>query len=236
MSSGPSTETSASPPTNSSSDTTSTGSSNSSAEAESKPASNDDIDIPPAGSSSKAPTSLEAESEDGKSLFKIVHAKSSGNVLSSEGKILLSFVENKESKSKYVRVEDASHNCIGYVKFSALNKMKLEDSNKKELFMLHFEQNDKVENAFKLKDANNKTLYKIKDESYGLKLIEGEDGRTLYKVKVKNNKTKLKSEDGKTVLCSKSDAPPTVLACFGMDKLTKEQQYSLAYALEFMRF
>lgn len=175
---------------------------------------------------------LEFKSEDGKPAFMLIRKDEKGSVTDSSGKLLLQIKEKQSGKEKFIKVEDASGKVVSYVRMPGLNSIKVEDGNHNLVYKLRFEK----DLHYKLKDADDNVLYKIKEQPYGLKLEEGPDNTPIFKVKVKEGKVSLKAVEGdKTVLYAKSDIPPSVLACFAMNKLSKEQQYALAYALMFLR-
>jgi len=181
--------------------------------------------------SHRADSVYKFEQENGKSLFKIAHDKGKGTILGADDQVVVSFNEFLSAKTQLLQVSDATGNCVGYVLLDGQNNLRIEDSNRQELFKLKFEN----DGHFKLKDSHDSVIYKVKSEEYGLKILEGEDGKVLFKVKAGDGKVKLKTASGETILTSRSNVKAPVVACFGFGKLTKPQQYGVAYALEFLR-
>lgn len=178
-------------------------------------------------------SSVQFKQDNGKDLYKFLHSREGGKVEDADGNVLVSFFDNRDKGYKSVRVFDASSKESSVIRLPNSEQILIYDYRGGLLFKLNF----KDDRHYKLKDAEGKTLYKVKEESYGLKIEEGEgeDGKALCKVKVKEGKVSLKDADGKTILYAKSDVPAQGLACFAMEKLSKEQQYGLAYALMFLR-
>jgi hypothetical protein len=125
-----------------------------------------------------------------------------------------------------VKIKDASDKVLGYV-VKKEGYWKIEDANQtKELFILRHQS----DGDYKLEDGTNTEIYRIKARSDGFE-IETPQKQSLYKVKAKEGKTSLKNASEKTVLSTKSKVLPIAVACFGFDKLSREQQAALAYAV-----
>lgn len=181
-------------------------------------------------SSVKSNGAIEFKNADGQKAFFLVHGPNSGNILGPEGNILLSFTDNLEGGKKIVRVQNGGSKFIAYISMPASDHLKIEDEKGKELYKLKMD-----DDHYKLKDSAGTTIYKLKVEPYGIKIEDGDTKNVLYKVKSKDGKIALKSEDGKEVFYSNATMPASVMACFGMDKLSREQQYALAYTLMYLR-
>ncbi len=125
-----------------------------------------------------------------------------------------------------VKIKDASDKVLGYV-VKKEGYWKIEDANQtKELFILRHQS----DGDYKLEDGTNTEIYRIKARSDGFE-IETPQKQSLYKVKAKEGKTSLKNASEKTVLSTKSKVLPIAVACFGFDKLSREQKAALAYAV-----
>jgi hypothetical protein len=123
-----------------------------------------------------------------------------------------------------------SGRVIGYVTMKQPNEWKIKDDSQKELFTLKLE----ADGHYKLKDAGNTEIYKIKPESFGFK-IKNKDGQELYKIHSDGTKVSLKSPDGKVVAETHASIAPIAVACFGLDVLSKSQKAALAYALSVVK-
>lgn len=125
-----------------------------------------------------------------------------------------------------VKIKDASDKVLGYV-VKKEGYWKIEDVNQtKELFILRHQS----DGDYKLEDGANTQIYRIKARSDGFE-IETPQKQSLYNAKVKEGKISLKNASGETVLSTKAKVLPIVVACFGFDKLSREQQAALAYAV-----
>lgn len=178
-------------------------------------------------SSNKA---VEFKNGDGQKAFFLTHADKTGNVCGADGNYLFTFMEKVHEGKILLREQNKEGKFVTYVSMPSADHLKIEDEAHKELYKLKMD-----DEHIKLKDAQGNTVYKLKHEDYGIKIEDGDTKNVLYKVKTKEGKISLKTEDGKIVLSSDASMAPEVIACFGMDKLTKDQQYALAYALMFLR-
>lgn len=125
-----------------------------------------------------------------------------------------------------VKIKTPSEKTLGYVVIKD-GVWKLENAEQnRELYVLR-RQSD---GDYKLETGSDGETYRIKQRDYGLE-IETPDKKSLYKVKIKENKTTLQDSSGKTVFSLKSSMIPIAIACFGFDVLTLEQQAGLAYAV-----
>ena len=189
-----------------------------------------------AGSSEQSNTAtsasgnVEFKSGEGQKAFYLTHGEKGGNVAGPDGNYLLSFTEKIHHEKKVVAVQGTDGKFVAYVSIPAADHLKIEDQNHKELYKLKMDDDHS-----KLKDSSGNTIYKLRNEDYGIKIEDGDTKNVLCKVKSKEGKISLRSQDDKTVLYSDVSMPPLVMACFGMDKLSKDQQYALAYTLMFLR-
>ena len=125
-----------------------------------------------------------------------------------------------------VKIKDAGDRVLGYV-VPEENYWKIKNAEQtKELYILR-RQDD---GDYKLEDGANKEIYRIKKRDYGLE-IETPTKQSLYKVKIKDDKTSLRDASDKTVLYTKSGIAPMAIASFGFDVLSREQKAALAYAV-----
>jgi hypothetical protein len=189
----------------------------------------DDIVLPEADTLSE--TSLDFLRADKDSSFKFVHSGKNQKVLSADGRILLTFETSPKKAQKVLKVSNAAGKCSGYINLANFNYIKIEDAGRKDLYQLRFEK----DNHFKLKDPQGINLCTIAEQNNMLQIEAARTGKTIYRVLTRGTRAELQSADGKTVLSAKAGLPLSVLACFGLDELSKEQQYSLAYALVFLK-
>ncbi len=125
-----------------------------------------------------------------------------------------------------VKIKDASDKVLGYV-VKKEGYWKIEDANQtKELFILRHQS----DGDYKLEDGANTQIYRIKVRSDGFE-IETPQKQSLYKVEAKEEKISLRNASEKTILSTKSKILPIAVACFGFDKLSREQKAALAYAV-----
>lgn len=190
-----------------------------------------DIDIPKEDLKNDTLSSVTFKNGDHEMAFKMVHNKDGGAIIDGAGKVKFSFVEDhKEKTRRMIRVKDGKGTVVGVVSVIGVDLIELADAKNYKDYALKFDG----ERVFKLKDAENNVLYKIKDESYGVK-VETADGTVAGKVKVKQEKVSLKNASNEVILSTRSEVPASALACFAMDKLGEKEKYSLAYSLMFLR-
>lgn len=132
---------------------------------------------------------------------------------------------NVDAQQK-IKIKNATDQVLGYVVPEA-GYWKIENTDQsQELYILR-RQND---GDFKLETGNNQPIYRIKKRDYGFE-IESPDKQSLYKVKVKEGKISLRNAQDQTVLSTRAAFRPEAIAAFGFDKLSREQQAALAYAV-----
>lgn len=129
-----------------------------------------------------------------------------------------------------VKIKDKTDQVIGYVVLKNGNWQVKNADQTKELYILRRQDN----RNYQLENGANKKIYEIKARDYGLE-IETPNQQSLYQVKVKNGKISLMNASAQTVLYTKSQLTPIVIACFGFDVLSHEQQAALAYAVKLSR-
>lgn len=132
----------------------------------------------------------------------------------------------KLDESQKVKIKGPDETVLGYV-VSKGGYWKIENAEQtQELFILR-RQDD---GDYKLEDGNDQPLYRIKARDYGFE-IETPEKQSLYKVKVKGEKTSLRNASDETVISTKSPIAPAAMASFGLDQLSQEQQAALAFAV-----
>ncbi|NJM99956.1 MAG: hypothetical protein HC800_24970 [Phormidesmis sp. RL_2_1] len=125
-----------------------------------------------------------------------------------------------------VKIKDINHQVLGYVVIHD-GYWKLENAAQtEELYILRLQ----ADGDLKLEDGTDKLVYRVKRRDYGYE-IESPKKTSLYKVKVKGDKTSLRNANDETVLSTKSPILSTAMACFGFDVLSPAQQAALAYAV-----
>lgn len=114
-----------------------------------------------------------------------------------------------------VKIKDAQDAVLGYVVATG-DKLRLEAPDQKtELFSLQHQ----ADGDWKLEDPGQKRVYTIKHRDYGAE-IEDPQQVSLYKVKVKNGKTSLRSAADKTVYHTDEAISAPAMSCLGLDKIT----------------
>lgn len=193
-----------------------------------------DIDIPVEGKlSTKQPSEIDFQSPGGEIVYKMLHTREGGSALDGKNKVLLKFIDDRRVKSqKLVRIQNADGKLVGFIRIIGVYSIVVEDLKNKQAFKLHFENGG----HFSLKDKEDNHIYKLVEDSEGLKVGTAGGNEVLFAVKVKDGKASLENRaDGKALLCSRSEVPALVLACFALKELDKEQQLGLAYSLMFLR-
>ena len=80
---------------------------------------------------------------------------------------------------------------------------------------------------YRLEDASERTLYKLKRREYGFK-VEPSAGGAAVKVKRDDDKIKLKVDGGDTILSTKDTSSTLAAACLALDSLPIEVRAALA--------
>ena len=168
-------------------------------------------------------TKVKFKLENGNEAFSLKPKEDGIKVEDAGGKEIARLTIDEQGK---IKIKNAADKPLGYV-ISQDTYWKIENSEQtKELYILR-QQGD---GDYKLETGNDSQVYRIKRRDYGWE-IETPQKESLYKVKVKDNKTVLRDKDEVTVIKTESDFPLLAVACFGFDVLSQEQQSALAYAV-----
>lgn len=161
--------------------------------------------------------------DDGAEAFSFKAMPDGAKLVDAADKELARF--NVDTQQK-IKIKNAADQVLGYVVPEA-GYWKIENAEQsQELYVLR-QQDD---GDFKLETGNNQPIYRIKKRDYGFE-IETPQKQSLYKVKVKEGKTSLRNAQDQTILSTRSAVRPEAIAAFGFDKLSREQQAALAYAV-----
>ena len=168
-------------------------------------------------------TKVKFKLENGNEAFSLKPKEDGIKVEDAGGKEIARLTIDEQGK---IKIKNAADKPLGYV-ISQDTYWKIENSEQtKELYILR-QQGD---GDYKLETGDDSQVYRIKRRDYGWE-IETPQKESLYKVKVKDNKTVLRDKDEVTVIKTESDFPLLAVACFGFDVLSQEQQSALAYAV-----
>jgi hypothetical protein len=187
---------------------------------------------PPASTPPTAPSNaiahpklIEMKGDQGKVLFALKPMDDGAKLLDSTNKELARFKMDDRFKLK---IKEGGDLVTGYIVAEANGTIwKLKDaSQSKVLYTMHRQ----TDGDYKLERGSDQLLYRIKKQAYGFE-IENPAKQSLYKVKVKGDKTSLRDAQDKTKLSTKSMLAPVTMACFGLDGLSQAQQAALAYAV-----
>jgi hypothetical protein len=166
---------------------------------------------------------IKFKSEAGTELFSLKFQPDAGKLVDAKNQEI---VKVKQEQSGKFKIKNPSEKTLGYVTTSK-GIWQLENSDKnKQSYILKLENNG----SYKLEDAAKKEIYQITKKNKDL-IINANNQKELYQVKIKPDKTSLRDASGKTVFSTKSKILPIAFACFGFDVLTREQQAALAYAV-----
>ena len=164
------------------------------------------------------PVSVEAKikikSGAGKNLYSIKWKDDGAKLVDADEKELARY--NVSSGGAKLKIKDPEDNVIGYlVGDRASGRIKVEDSSQeKELFKL-IRQED---GDWKLEDAEDNLLVRVKVRDYGAELESASDV-SLYKVKLKDGKTSLRNALDATTLYTNSPVQSMSFACMGFDPI-----------------
>lgn len=177
----------------------------------------------PSATVSTANETLKFKHDDGSEAFSLELRADGAKLVDTNEVELARFTLDERQK---IKIKDSADRPLNYI-VTQSGYWKLENADQtQELFVLR-QQND---GDYKLEDGRDRPIYRIKARDYGFE-IETPEKQSLYKVKLKDDKLSLRNANDQTILATRSKIAPIVMACFGLDELTPEQQAGLAYAL-----
>lgn len=133
----------------------------------------------------------------------------------------------KQDETRKIKIKNAEDKVLGYIVPEA-DYWKIKDAQQtQELYVLRHQDGQ----DYKLENGENQLIYHIRVRNYGYE-IEAPGKQSLYKVKLRDGKISLRDASDRTILATRAKVLPIVVACFGMDALSREQQAGLAYAIE----
>ena len=115
-------------------------------------------------------------------------------------------------KDTRLKVKNADGQEMGVISGNE-SKLKIK-KNKRTIYVLKAQ----AKGAFKVKDENDNTIYKLKPKDYGLKIKNGEE-KLVGKTKRKGDKIKLFSADGKLVISTKAAISLLAASCANFEKI-----------------
>ena len=143
-----------------------------------------------------------------------------------QGQPISTLTVNADGK---ITIATSAGSILGHVSGNS-NYWQLE--NGEQTKVLYFLRKQKGDN-YQLESANNQQIYNIKSRDYGFE-IETPKSKSVYQVKVENNKTVLLDRDNNVILKTQANLSPLAVACYGLGVLDKHQQTAFAYAVSLM--
>jgi hypothetical protein len=177
----------------------------------------------PASDVSTKTDKIKFKTEGGSDLFSLKQRADGAKLVDGKEQELARIKADKPGKFK---LKNAADKTLGYV-VAEKGYWKVENPEQnQELYILR-----KLNNGgYKLEDGAKKEVYQIKSKDNGLEIVDASN-KLVYKIKIKEGKTSLRNAAEKTIFSTKSEITPIAFACFGFDVLTREQQATLAYAV-----
>lgn len=188
-------------------------------------------------SNSKAKTTHQAErdsAEAGETEFEIKFKDGGGETafyLASRGTDakLLSPEKTEIAKFKVtdttIKIVDKEDAVLGYVRCST-GRYKVQDEDKNEVFELQ----RSTDGDWKLKDAGEKMLVRVKKRDYGFEGEEPSD-KSLFKVKLKSGKTSVRDASDKTMLSTKDKIETFACVPLGFEIKDLTLKAALSFAI-----
>jgi hypothetical protein len=129
-----------------------------------------------------------------------------------------------------IQIETTTGLILGHV-LSRDNYWKLEDAEQTQALYALSQEPD---GDYSLKSPDNQEIYRVESRDYGFEVKNAQD-KSVYTIKVKDNKAVLQDTNEHTVLETTSEFPLLAVACYGFDVLDQSQQTALAYAVSLMK-
>ena len=174
-------------------------------------------------SSASTSESIKFKQENGTEAFVLRFMPDGAKLVDSQNRELARLNVDLQQK---IKIKNSADQVLGYV-VPENDYWKLKNPDQSQKLYVVRRQTD---GDYKLETGANQLVYRIKARDYGFE-IETPEKQSLYKVKVKECKISLRNASDQTVLSTKSNLAPIAIAPFGFDKLSREQQVALAYAL-----
>jgi hypothetical protein len=170
-----------------------------------------------------SPQNIKFKYRQGTEAFTIKPRENGAKLEAADGKKLARFTKAGSGKFK---IKNATDGISGYVTIEpgVWTLKNLEDN--KVLYILRSQK----DGTYKLETAANKEIYQVQVKESGWEIKTTENG-LIYKIKDKDKKISLTNSKDEVLIYTKANILPIVVACFGFDILTKEQQAALAYAV-----
>lgn len=167
---------------------------------------------------------IQFQLKGGTKTFSIQPVVGGANLLDAAEKEIARFTIGSDSKR--FKINSAAGKLVGYAAIKGSAWAIETPERTKELYILSSQE----DGNYQLKNGAGKAIYSIKLRDYGFE-IENPAKQSLYKVKVEEDKIALVDASDQTYLYTNSAIPPLMLACFGFENLSIEQQAALAYAI-----
>lgn len=118
-------------------------------------------------------------------------------------------------KDEKLKIKDGADHILGYV-VGTKGKYQLKDAGQKTIL---FELQREDDGDWKLKNGQEKLIYRIKKREYGFEIQDTKQA-TLAKIKSKNGKIEFRdSSDHVHYSTNSATVPPIFMACLGLDEI-----------------
>lgn len=193
------------------------------------------------GSGQAAAIAAEVESYDfeaalanfGKVKFKNTMGKTEYSIKPKSNGAKLVDAQEKElarytSSARKMKIKDAKDKTLAYIIFAAPH-FHIEDAQQQQRLWKFQRQSD---GDWKLEKQNQTLVNRVKKRDYGYE-VESATKKSLYKAKLKGEKTSLRDAKDKTKLSTKNKISTLSVACLGLDAIQDERvRIGLAIAVQ----
>ena len=119
-------------------------------------------------------------------------------------------------KGSKLKIKHPDESVVAYIVVKPGEFKVLDPTEKHELFELQ----KQADGDWKLKDGSDKSLLRIKHRDYGFE-IETQDGKSLFKSKLKDGKVSLRDANDKTVYSTKDASSTLAVSCLGFQPISE---------------
>ncbi|WP_052128982.1 hypothetical protein [Neosynechococcus sphagnicola] len=166
---------------------------------------------------------IKLKQEGGETLLTLKLLGDGGTLLNASEQELVRLQAEEGGK---IKIKDTANQPLGYV-ISQSGTWTVKTADQSQALLILRRQPD---GDYTLATGDNQPLYRINVRDDGLDIVTP-DQRLRYQVIVNNDTISLRDHQGQTVLLTKAQILPLAIACFGFDRLSREQQAALAYGV-----
>ena len=169
------------------------------------------------------PEKLKFHDDSGKTLFSPKFKDDGAKLVDGDEKELSRMTRSGDK----IKIKTADDKPLGMIIVSK-DKIRLESPDEKPICLLHRQSSD----GWKVEDGQGKRLGTIKHRDYGAEL-EDSNQKSLYKAKLKNGKTSLRTADDKSVYTTHEAVSAAAISCLGLENVSDPRlRFALMFAVD----